>query len=246
MKTMKKKVLVAMALATAMVAMPVVAGAAGSVHYSSDSDGSDYSSSSSSSGGSSSHSSSTGKSGSTTTQGGFGAVVVSDNSSVQVTDTGAKVDVVSTTRDLHGSGSLVGLIGTAAGNGAVTVDGVKVSIATDAAETAGLPEEVVNTIVAMNGSASVNELLPGLGMEGYAKAGGTRAVVAKNAANEDAAAWVTLYVAALSSDAKEVGVVYYNNMTGQWNAIKNVSVDLATKTVTFLAPASCTIQVVMK
>lgn len=224
---MKKKVFIAMAVAAAMAAMPVAAGAAGSSHDSS-----------------SSSSTTTSSSSSTSTAGvASGATVVSSQPTVQVTESGAKVTVAGATKDA--TGTTMGLVGESAGNGAVKSGDVTVGVATGAAETAGLSDATVSTIKALNSNASLSSVLPGLGLEDFAQVGGTRAIVAKNAAGKDAPTAVSMFVDKLPANAT-VTVVCFNNATGQWMTITNVTVDAATKTVNFTVPGSCTVQIAVK
>lgn len=219
---MKKKIFIAMAVAAALAAMPVAAGA------SSSSSGRD-------SNGSSSSSYTTNTASSTTVQAGVasGATVVSSQPTVVVTETGAKVTVSSTTKDA--TGTTMGLAGE-----------TSASVAVGTAETAGLPDGVVSTIKALNNtSTSVSAVLPGLGLDGFSGVGGTRAIVAKNAAGADAPTAVSLYVDTLPASST-VKVLLYNNATGQWTVLSDVAVDLATKTVNFTVPGSCTIKIVVK
>lgn len=216
-----------MAVAAAMAAMPVAAGAAGSSHDSS-----------------SSSSTTTSSSSSTSTAGvASGATVVSSQPTVQVTESGAKVTVAGATKDA--TGTTMGLVGESAGNGAVKSGDVTVGVATGAAETAGLSDATVSTIKALNSNASLSSVLPGLGLEDFAQVGGTRAIVAKNAAGKDAPTAVSMFVDKLPANAT-VTVVCFNNATGQWMTITNVTVDAATKTVNFTVPGSCTIQIAVK
>ncbi len=223
---MRKKILIAMAVAAALAAMPVAAGAASSPSKSSGRDSGGSSSSS--------YSTSTGTTSSTQTAGvASGATVVSTQPTVQVTESGAKVTVSSATKDA--TGTTMGLVGD-----------TSVKVATGVAETAGLPDSVVSAIKALNNAAtSVSDVLPGMGLEGASKVGGTRAIVAKDAAGVDAPTAVSLYVDKLPTSGT-VTVVCYNNATGQWTILTGVSVDAATKTVNFTAPGSCTIQIVVK
>ena len=219
-----------MAVAAAMAAMPVAAGAAGSSHDSSSS--------------SSSSSTTTSNSGATSNAGvASGATVVSSQPTVQVTESGAKVTVAGATKDA--TGTTIGLVGESAGNGAVKSGDVTVGVATGAAETAGLPDAVVSTIKALNTSANLSNTLPGLGLDGFSKVGGTRAIVAKNAAGADVPTAVSMFVDKLPANAT-VTVVCFNNATGQWMTITNVTVDAATKTVNFTVPGSCTVQIAVK
>ena len=224
---MKKKVFIAMAVAAAMAAMPVAAGAAGSSHDSS-----------------SSSSTTTSNSGAASNAGvASGATVVSSQPTVQVTESGAKVTVAGATKDA--TGTTIGLVGESAGNGAVKSGDVTVGVVTGAAETAGLPDTAVSTINALNSNASLSSVLPGLGLEAFAQVGGTRAIVAKNAAGQDAPTAVSMFVDKLPANAT-VTVVCFNNATGQWMTITNVTVYAATKTVNFTFPGSCTVQIAVK
>ena len=210
-----------------MAAMPVAAGAAGSSHDSS-----------------SSSSTTTSNSGAASNAGvASGATVVSSQPTVQVTESRAKVTVAGATKDA--TGTTMGLVGESAGNGAVKSGDVTVGVATGAAETAGLPDAVVSTIKALNTSANLSNTLPGLGLDGFSKVGGTRAIVAKNAAGADAPTAVSMFVDKLPANAT-VTVICFNNATGQWMTITNVTVDAATKTVNFTVPGSCTVQIAVK
>ncbi len=212
---MKKKIFIAMAVAAALAAMPVAAGASSSSR--------DHDSSSSTT------------TTSATAQAGVasGATLVSSQPIVQVTESGAKVTVSSATKDA--TGTTIGLVGETA-----------VSVAVGTAETAGLPDGVVSTIKALNdASTSVSAVLPGLGLDGFSGVGGTRAIVAKNAAGADAPTAVSLYVDTLPASST-VKVLLYNNATGQWTVLSDVAVDAATKTVNFTVPGSCTIKIVVK
>lgn len=212
---MKKKIFIAMAVAAALAAMPVAAGASSSSR--------DHDSSSSTT------------STSATVQAGVasGATLVSSQPTVQVTESGAKVTVSSATKDA--TGTTIGLVGETA-----------VSVAVGTAETAGLPDGVVSTIKALNtAGTSVSAVLPGLGLDGFSGVGGTRAIVAKNAAGADAPTAVSLYVDTLPASST-VKVLLYNNATGQWTVLSDVAVDAATKTVNFTVPGSCTIKIVVK
>lgn len=226
---MKKKVFIAMAVAAAMAAMPVAAGAAGSSH--------DSSSSSSTTTSNSQAASNAGVA--------SGATVVSSQPTVQVTESGAKVTVATATKDA--TGTTVGLVGSTTENGKLKNGDVYLSVAVGTAETAGLPEGVVNTIKDLNdASKSLSAVLPGLGLEGFAKVGGTRAIVAKNAANQDVKTDVSLYVDKMPANVANLVIICYDNTTGKWTTIKDVKIDAATKTVSFTVPASCTVQIAVK
>ena len=233
---MKKKIFIVMAVAAALAATPAVAGAAGSSHYSSSDSDSSSSSSNSSNNATDNSANAAGAA--------SGAIAVSSQPTVQVTESGAKVTVSGATKDA--TGTTMGLVGENAGNGAVKSGEATVSVAVGAAETAGLPDAVVSTINALNTSAPLSNTLPGMGLDGYAKVGGTRAIVAKNAAGVDVPTAVSMFVDTLPAGATTVTVICYNNVTGQWTTIPNVTVDAATKTVNFTVPGSCTIQIAAK
>lgn len=243
MITMKKKVLVAMAMAAAMVAMPVVAGAAGSPSQS-ESDGTIGNDSSSSSSSSNNTVSNSGNTENQNTPGvASGATKEAEKTVVQGANN-ERVEVFGTTKD--SKGTTVGLVGNDAGKGSVSSDnGASVSIATGAAETAGLSASAVNEIKSLNSGKAPSEVIPNSGLEDYASVGGTRAIVSKNAAGQDVSTNVTLYVDALTA-GKEVAVAYYDNNTGLWIVVKNVTFNASTKTVSFAVPGSCTVQVVAK
>ena len=95
-------------------------------------------------------------------------------------------------------------------------------------------------------SKSLSAVLPGLGLEGFAKVGGTRAIVAKNAANQDVKTDVSLYVDKMPANVANLVIICYDNTTGKWTTIKDVKIDAATKTVSFTVPASCTVQIAVK
>lgn len=240
MITMKKKVLVAMAMAAAMVAMPVVAGAATSPSQS-QSDGTIGGGGSSSSNGVVSDS---GNKGEQNTPGAASGAKKEAEKTVVQGSNNERVEVVGTTKD--SKGATVGLVGNDAGKGTVSSDnGATVSIATGDAEVAGLSDSAKSDINALNSGKAPSEVIPNSGLEGYASVGGTRAIVSKNAAGQDVSTNVTLYVDALTA-GKEVAVTYYDNNTGLWVVVKNVTFNASTKTVSFAVPGSCTVQVVAK
>ena len=230
---MRKKALVAMAVAAAMAAMPVVAGAAGSPSK----PGNSSSSGTITAGTGATISTTTTSTGSVSS-----TVTTSTQTSVQVTESGAKVTVTGTTQDA--TGTTMGLVGESAGNGAVTSGEATVSVATGAAEFAGLDAinpTATSTISALNSGADINTVLPSLGLGGYAQVGNTRAIISKNAAGVDVPTTVEMYVSSLPANVSEVAIVCLNNSTGQWIKL-TAQVDPATKKVTFTVPGFCTIQ----
>lgn len=241
---MKKKGLIALAIAVVLAAMPAVAGAANSVS------GSGSHSSSGGSGGGGSSSTSTG----TVVSVGSGTVTgtaVNTGSVVEVAANGEKITLVNKGTDSTGTTmSIVVEIQTSAGvavteaaNGGAAVGAVNVSIASGAAETAGLPADVVDTITSLNGGADIASVVPAAA--GYTSVGGTRAIIAKDAAGADAPAEISMKVDSLVG-ANGVMVVYYNNNSGTWEVAQNVRFDAATGVVTFTVPGSVTVKFAKK
>ena len=163
MITMKKKVLVAMAMAAAMVAMPVVAGAAVSPSQS-ESDGTIGNDSSSSSSSSNNTVSNSGNTENQNTPGvASGATKEAEKTVVQGANN-ERVEVVGTTKD--SKGTTVGLVGNDAGKGSVSSDnGASVSIATGDAEVAGLSDGAKSDINDLNNGKAPSEVIPNSGLE---------------------------------------------------------------------------------
>jgi len=251
---MKKKCLIAVAIAAALAAMPLVSGAAVSPTGGSSSSSSSGSSSSGSYRSSrSSRSSSSSRAASVAGVASGTVVTVPSTPTVQVASNGARTSVASTTKDAKGT--TIGLVTnkvTGSGvqvssnsRGELVIGNVTVSIATDSAETAGLPEQVVDAIKSLNSNAALSDAISGLNLEGYSKVSGTRAVIANDQGGNTTTVEVSMTVDSLTSDAA-VSVLCYVNMTGQWVLLPNVQVDPVTKVVTFNAPGSCTVQIIAK
>ncbi|MGN0159534.1 MAG: hypothetical protein ACI39W_10480 [Brotaphodocola sp.] len=237
---MKKKRWIALVLAAVLASMPAVAGAANSPSGSGSGGGSS-SSGSSGGGGGSSHGSST-SSGTVITVG--SGTTVSNGPSVDVSADGQITTVVDKGTDA--TGTTIALVAdgvqTVTDNeGNAIVNDVYVNILSGAAETAGLPQEVIDTITSLNAGADVASV----GLTGYTSVGGTRAVTAKNAAGTDAPAQISMKVDALVG-AAEAAVVYYNNNTGHWEIGTVLSFDVATGIVTFVVPGSVTVKFAKK
>lgn len=244
---MKKKLLMAAMLAAALVAVPAVAGAAsgspGITNRKPTPAGGGGGSSYSYSGSGSSGSSGSASAGTTERVGTGTGAAVSQGATVEVNGNGAKVTVTAKTTETDGR--VIALTGGNISGNTVQNDSVNISIATGAAETAGLPDGVTKTIEALNNSTDVNSILPGLGLEGYQSYGGTRAVIAKNSANQDAATTVTFYVNPMPTGGN-VSVVLFDNVTGRWKVVSDVAVDASTQTVSFAVNGSSTVQIIAK
>lgn len=238
---MKKKRLVALALALVLAAMPSVAGAAKSPSGSGGGGGSSSSSSSSGGGGGGSSSSSV-SSGTVITVG--SGTAISNGPTVDVAANGQITTVVD--KGVDSTGTIIALVADGVNTvaddaGNAVVNDVYVNIVSGAAETAGLPQEVVDTIKSLNAGADV----AAVGLTGYTGVGGTRAVIAKNEAGTDAPAQISMKVDALVG-AAGAAVVYYNNNTGRWEVGNILSFDAATGIVTFVVPGSVTVKFAKK
>ena len=189
MITMKKKALVAMAMAAAMVAMPVVAGAVTSPGSQSDGTiGLD----------SSSPSQNNTNTGSQQSNAGSGVNKVAEATVVQGRNN-ERQEVTNITKD--GSEVTMGLIEDASNSD------VDQSIATGEAETAGLGDESVSQINGLNnGTKKASDLVPNAGLEEYANVGKTRAIISQKNGH-DVRSTVNLYVSTLTA-GKDIVIIY--------------------------------------
>jgi len=231
---MRKKSLCALALAAVLVMMPTIAGAAPSP---------------SGSGGSQP---SVGTS--TTIQSQAGAssgTVVTTGPVLEVSSDGSKTTVVEKGTDKTGTTiSLVVDIATSAGvdvvankDGHVEIGDAVISIATDVAETAGLPQVIVDTINKLNTNNDITIVAPD--KRDFVGVGGTRAIISKNKDNVDVKAEITMKVDTLVG-AGEILVVYYNNNTGKWEIALVRRFDPTNGLVTFDVPGSVTVKFAKK
>ena len=225
MITMKKKALVAMAMAAAMVAMPVVAGAVTSPGSQSDGTiGLD----------SSSPSQNNTNTGSQQSNAGSGVNKVAEATVVQGRNN-ERQEVTNITKD--GSEVTMGLIEDASNSD------VDQSIATGEAETAGLGDESVSQINGLNnGTKKASD--PNAGLEEYANVGKTRAIISQKNGH-DVRSTVNLYVSTLTA-GKDIVIIYLDNNTSNWVTVKNPTINWNTKYVSFEVPGSCTVQVLVK
>ena len=227
MITMKKKALVAMAMAAAMVAMPVVAGAVTSPGSQSDGTiGQD----------SSSQSQNNTNTGRQQSNAGSGVNKVAEATVVQGRDN-ERQKVTNVTKD--GSEVTMGLIEDASNSD------VDQSVATGEAETAGLGDESVSQINGLNnGTKKASDLVPNAGLEEYANVGKTRAIISQKNGH-DVRSTVNLYVSTLTA-GKDIVIIYLDNNTSNWVTVKNPTINWNTKYVSFEVPGSCTVQVLAK
>ena len=224
---MKKKALVAMAMAAAMVAMPVVAGAVTSPRSQSDGTiGQD----------SSSQSQNNTNTGSQQFNAGSGVNKVAEATVVQGSNN-ERQEVTNVTKD--GSEVTMGLIEDASNSD------VDQSVATGEAETAGLGDESVSQINGLNnGTKKASDLVPNAGLEEYANVGKTRAIISQKNGH-DVRSTVNLYVSTLTA-GKDIVIIYLDNNTSNWVTVKNPTINWNTKYVSFEVPGSCTVQVLAK
>lgn len=239
---MKKKCMKAIALALVLAAVPAMAyGASGSPQYEGSGDSSGSTGGSSSIGGN-------GTSGTSVTQ--------PSSPSIEVSSDGQQISVGQKSEDA--SGTSMGLVvntTTSTGqsvtmgeNGAAVVGDMEVTIAVGEAETAGLPEGTVGIIDRLNRGEAASSVFPQENLGGYQKLGKTRALVltSQTTGRTDASSTeISLVVDDLKRETQEVVVMYYDNQTGRWYRV-NAVYNTATKQVTFVAPGSCTIQILWR
>ncbi len=118
-----------------------------------------------------------------------------------------------------------------------------------AAETAGLPEQVVASIASINSGANLASSVGKAELEGYAALTKTAAVVLNDkttnaVANKEVP--VTLYIPNLLEGLQNVKILYYENATGQWKVIEPTAIDFANKTITFNMFGSGTVTIIHK
>lgn len=132
--------------------------------------------------------------------------------------------------------------------GEVVSNGLALSFANGDAATAGLPSHVVDAINKINAGQPLNTTLNSPALAGYNALTGTHALVAKDPASsavKTGSADVRLYVPNLVDGLTNVAVLYYDNVTGLWKILPAV-VDPASKIVTVNVTGSGTLTVIYK
>lgn len=242
---MKKKSLTALALAAALVAVPVTAWGAGSAEYSDGGSGSSYGSSQ------------------------------DYATTVTVSTTGVKTTGATTSNNLGSSIGVAVETTTSTGQqvtvnskGEAVIGDTAVGFAMGTAATAGLPNEIVTEIGKINSGASLDEITPtislvqynaqtgqtdvleqSVGLSSYSALTGTHAIITKDASTaavKTGAVEVSLYVPNLLDSLEGVSVLFYDNATGRWVLLQPIRVDAAAKTVTVNVSGSGTLSVVYK
>lgn len=133
--------------------------------------------------------------------------------------------------------------------GGVAIGNVHVHFANDYAEIAGLPEYIVDDIVALNSGKTASEVFgmsTGVDLTGYEKIGSTRAVILTDQTTGLTNTGTEFIVEVEPLDPTGTfAVVYYDNHTNLWNFMP-VTVDPNTKLINMYLPGSCTIQLLRK
>lgn len=179
------------------------------------------------------------------------------NTTVTVSSTGVKTTGATTSAGANGStiGVAVDTVTTTGqqvttnSKGQAVIGDTAVGFASNAAATAGLPENVVSAINDINAGKTLNEAVQNLDLTGYNALTGTHAIITMDAntgAVKTGAVEVSLYVPNLVENLANVQVLFYDNATGQWELIPAVKVDPVTKTVAVNVPGSGTLSVVYK
>jgi len=208
------------------------------------------------------------------------AAATQSTTAVTVTTTGVKTTGIVTSTTAGGSTIAVVVdTKTASGeeirvnsNGEAVVGDKVVSFAKSEAATAGLPQNVVDTINNINGGKSLSTSVPvgydlterkpedgklnldtrsakGLNLDGYYALTGTHAIVTKNVNTgkvEDTATETVIYVPNLIEGLGNVAVLYYNNATNQWLLLPVIKIDPKSKLVYVTVTGSGTMTVVYK
>ncbi len=152
-----------------------------------------------------------------------------------VDKTGASISLVVDTQNTIGQQI------NATTTGHADVEGVSISMVTGEAEVAGLPQDVVSSIAALNSGAKPSTVLGDTSLDNFSPAGDSRAVISKDAAGNDAPAEIVMKVDYLIG-ASQAAAVYYDNNTGRWLRVQVLQFEAATGTVTFQTPGSCTVK----
>lgn len=136
------------------------------------------------------------------------------------------------------NGSVVSVVAnaqaTVTAKGEVVSNGLALSFANGEAATAGLPTPVVEAINKINAGQPLSTTLNSPELDGYKALTGTHALIAKDPTSNEVKLGntsVQLYVPNLVDGLSNVSVLFYDNVTGQWKVLPAV-VDPATKLVT--------------
>lgn len=150
------------------------------------------------------------------------------------------------------NGSIVSVVANAqttiTDKGEVVNNGLALSFANGAAATAGLPDHVVDSINKINAGQSLSATLNSPELAGYNALTGTHALIAKDPDSSEVktgTAQVQLYVPNLVEGLNNVSVLFYDNVSGQWKVLP-ATVDPATKLVTVNVTGSGTLTVIYK
>ncbi|PNV59271.1 hypothetical protein C0033_24745 [Clostridium sp. chh4-2] len=137
----------------------------------------------------------------------------------------------------------------ASASGTATVGDTQVGFATGAAATAGLPEQTVAVINAINAGNTLADVVKDVDLSGYSALTSVQAIVTKDVNTNQAKTGevtVSLYVPNLIQGLNNVQVLFYDNSTGLWKLINPANVDAANKKITVNISGSGSFSVVYK
>ncbi len=123
------------------------------------------------------------------------------------------------------------------------------SFANDAAATAGLPENIVASINAINAGQPLSAAVSSATLNGFNALTGTHAIIATDPATgavKTGSSEVTLYVPNLVQGLNNVSLLFYDNATGLWTILPAAAVNLETKTITVNLTGSGTLTVIYR
>ena len=174
----------------------------------------------------------------------------SSSSSSRTTSTSSTNSVNGVTKGANDATGFVNSTGKVSNDGrSITIGESRFHmVAGAAASVAGLPENTVATINAINSGNDLNQAGTGLDLSGYKALTTTTAMMLfdqTTGAEKKTVSEIPLYVPNLVDGLGTVQVLFYNNFTGKWQIITPI-VDLAKKEVKISLPCSGTFSVIYK
>lgn len=164
---------------------------------------------------------------------------------------GVTISIMTDAGAANNAGNGVGVSGgNTSAAGTATIGDTQVGMATGEAATAGLPEQTVETIKAINaGDRPLNEIVKDVDLNGYSALTSVQAIVTKDPVTNQVKTGdvaVTLYVPNLIQGIGEVQVLFYENATGLWKLINPANIDVVNKRLTVSISGSGSFSVVYK
>lgn len=137
----------------------------------------------------------------------------------------------------------------ASASGTAVIGDTQVGFVSGEAATAGLPEQTVAAINAINAGTNLTEAVKDVDLNGYSALTSVQAIVAKDVNTNQPKTGevpVSLYVPNLIQGLDNVQVLFYDNATGLWKLINPANVDVANKKITVNISGSGSFSIVYK